>query len=60
MTRKIKIFGEIFAHFGGFEGLFLTFLGVQKGIFWTFSKLFGSCLGTFKELFSDTYTLFYP
>ena len=30
MTPKIKIIGQKFAHFGGFEGSFLTILGSKK------------------------------
>ena len=30
MTTKIEIFGQNFAHFGRFEGSFLTILGVEK------------------------------
>ena len=51
MTPKIEIFGQNFAHFGGFEGSFLTILGVKKVVFWTFSKLFWSCLGSVWALF---------
>ena len=46
MTPKIEIFGQNWAHFGGFEGSFLTILGVKKVVFLTFSKLFWSCLRT--------------
>ena len=53
MTRKIKIFGQKFAHFDGFGGSFLTNLGVKKVVFGTFSKLFGSCLGSVWALFLD-------
>ena len=53
MTPKIEIFGQNFAHFGRFEGSFLTILGVEKVVFWTFSKLFGSCLGSVWALFLD-------
>ena len=60
MTPKSEIFGQKYAHFGGFEGSFWTILRVKKVVFWKFSKLFRSCLGTFKALFSDTYTLCYP
>ena len=52
MTPKIKILGQNFAHFGSFEGSFLTLFGVEKVIFWTFSKLFWSCLGSVWALFS--------
>ena len=51
MTPKIEIFGQKFAHFGRFEGSFLTILGVEKVVFWTFSKLFWSCLGSVRALF---------
>ena len=44
MTPKTEIFDQNFAHFGRFEGSFLTILGVEKVVLWTFSKLFGSCL----------------
>ena len=44
MTTKIEIFGQKFAHFRGFEGSFLTILGVKKVVFWTFSKFFKSCI----------------
>ena len=53
MTPKIEIFGQKFAHFDGFEGSFLTTLGVKKVVFGTFSKLFGSCLGSVWALFLD-------
>jgi len=47
---KIELVGRQWTQkstlFGGFEGSFLTILGVKKVIFWTFSKLFGSCLGS--------------
>ena len=46
MTSKIEIFGENFAHFGRFEGSFLTILGVKKVDFSTFSKLFWTFLGS--------------
>ena len=52
MTSKIEIFDQNIAHFGSFEGSFLTILGVEKVIFWTFSKLFWSCLGCVWALFS--------
>ena len=39
MTPKIEILGQKFAHFGGFEGSFLTTLRVEKGVFGTFSKI---------------------
>ena len=51
MTPKIEIFGQKFAHFDGFEGSFLTILGVEKVIFGTFSKFFRSCLGSVWALF---------
>ena len=51
MTSKIEILGLKFAHFGRFEGSFLTILGVKKVVFWTFSKLFWSCLGSVWALF---------
>ena len=51
MTPKIKNFGQNFAHFGSFEGSFLTILGVENVVFWTFSKLFWSCLGSVRALF---------
>ena len=51
MTPKIEIFGQNLAHFGGFDGSFLTILGVKKVVFWTFSKLFWSCLGSVWALF---------
>ena len=47
-----KIFDHKFAHFGGFEGSFLTILWVKKVVFWTFSKLFWSCLVSIWALFS--------
>ena len=53
MTPKIEIFDEKLAHFGSFEGSFLTILGVEKVIFWTFSKLFWSCLGSISALLLD-------
>ena len=52
MTLKTEILGQNFAHFGRFEGSFLTILGVKKVVFWTFSKLFWSCLGSVWALFS--------
>ena len=52
MTPNIEIFGQNFAHFGSFEGSFLTILGVEKVVFSTFSKLFWSCLGSVWALFS--------
>ena len=52
MIPKIEIFGQNLAHFGGFEGSFLTILWVKKVVFWTFSKLFWSCLGSVWALFS--------
>ena len=51
MTPKIEILGQKFAHFGRFEGSFLTILGVKKVDFWTFSKLFWTCLGSVWALF---------
>ena len=39
MTSKIEILGQNFAHFGRFEGSFLTILGSKKSI----SRLFQSC-----------------
>ena len=48
----MEIFGQNFAHFGRFEGSFLSILGVEKVIFWSFSKLFWSCLGSVWALFS--------
>ena len=52
MTPKIEIFIQKFAHFGRFDGSFLTIFGVKKVVFWTFSKLFSSCLGSVWALFS--------
>ena len=52
MTPKIEIFGPKIAHFGRFDGSFLTILGVKKVDFWTFSKLFWTCLGSVWALFS--------
>ena len=52
MTPKIEILGQKFAHFGRFEGSFLTILGVKKVDFWTFSKLFWTCLESVWALFS--------
>ena len=46
MTPIIEIFGQNFAHFGGFEGSFLTLFAVKKVVFRTFSKLFKSCIGS--------------
>ena len=40
MTSIIEIFDEKMAHFGGFEGSFLTILAVKKVVLWTFSKFF--------------------
>ena len=51
MTQKIEIFDKKFAHFGRFEGSFLTILGVEKVLIWTFSKLFLSCLESVQALF---------
>ena len=53
MTPKIKILGQTFAHFGGFDASFLTILGVEKVVFWTFSKFFWSFLGRVWVLFCD-------
>ena len=39
MTSKSEILGQNKAHFGGFEGSFLTIFGVKKGVLWTVSKL---------------------
>ena len=39
MTSKSKILGKKKAHFGGFEGSFLTIFGVKKDVLWTVSKL---------------------
>ena len=52
MTPKFEILGQTFAHFNGFEGSFLTILGVKKVVFWTFSKIFWSCLRSVRALFS--------
>ena len=68
MTSKIEIFGQKFAHFGRFEGSFLTILGVKKLDFSTFSKLFCTFLGSVWALFLASkglllgvfYTLSYP
>ena len=60
MTPKIEIFGQKYAHFGGFEGSFWTILRVKKVVFLKFSKLFWSCLESVQALFSDTYTLCFP
>ena len=57
MTPKIKILGQKFAHFGRFEGSFLTILGVKKVDFSTFSKLFRTCLGSVWALFSASKSL---
>ena len=46
MTLKTEILGQNFAHFGQFEGSFLTILEVKKVDFSTFSKLFWTCLGS--------------
>ena len=51
MTLKTEILGPNFAHFGRFEGSFLTILGVKKVDFSTFSKLFWTCLGSVWALF---------
>ena len=51
MAQKIETFDEKYAHFGSFDGPFLTTLEVQKDIFWTFSKLFWSCLRSVRALF---------
>ena len=50
MTPKIEILGQKFAHFGRFEGSFLTILGVKKVDFWTFSKLFWTCLALTSQI----------
>ena len=60
MTPESEIYGQKYAHFGGFKGSFWTILRVKKVVLWNFSKLFRSCLVTFKALFSDSYTLCYP
>ena len=52
MTFKTEILGQNFAHFGQFEGSFLTILGVKKVDFSTFSKLFWTCLGSIWAMFS--------
>ena len=57
MTLKTEILGQNFAHFGRFEGSFLTILGVKKVVFWTFSKLFWTCLGSVWALFSASKSL---
>ena len=36
---EIRDFGSKKAHFGGFEGSFLTIFGVKKDVLWTVSKL---------------------
>ena len=46
MTSRIEIFGQKFAHFGRFEGPFLTILGSKKSI----SRLFQSCFGLVREV----------
>ena len=56
MTPKIEIFDQKFAHFGRFEGSFLTILGVEKVVFWTFSKLFGKCLSIVFRLKRPTFS----
>ena len=55
MTPNIEIFGQKYAHFGGFEGSFLTILWVEKVVFWTFSKLFRMCLSLVFELKRSTF-----
>ena len=57
MTPKIEIFGQQFAHFGGFDGSFLTILGVKKSFSGLFSKLFRKCLGNVLSLKSPTFSL---
>ena len=52
MNLKIENLRQNFAHFGRFEGSFLTILGVKKVDFLTFSKLFWTCLGSVWSLFS--------
>ena len=52
MTLKTEILGQNFAHFGRFEGSFLTISWAKKVIFWPFSKLFWSCSGSVWALFS--------
>ena len=51
MSSKIDILCQNFAHFGRFEGSFLTILGVKKVDFAIFSKLFWTCLGSVWALF---------
>ena len=51
MTQKIEILDQNFAHFGGFEGLFLAIFGVKKVIFWTFSMFFSNRLRIVKAIF---------
>ena len=51
MTPKIEILGQKFAHFGRFEGSFLTILGVKKVDFSTIPKLFWTCLESVWVLF---------
>ena len=53
MTLKTETLGQNFAHFGRFEGSFLTILGVKKVDFLTFSKLFWSSLRSVWALFLD-------
>ena len=53
MTPGIEIFGQKYAHFGCFEGSFLTILGVKKVVFLIFKKFFGSCLGSVWASFID-------
>ena len=40
MTPIIEILGQKFAHFGEFEGSFLTILRVEKVVFGHFPKFF--------------------
>ena len=59
MSTKIKIIGPKFAHFGSFEGPFLTILGVKKVVLQTFSKLFCIYLRSVWALFSVIKGLFW-
>ena len=51
MTPKIEIFGQKYAHFGGFKGSFLTILRVEKVGFWTFSNFFWVVWEVFMDCF---------
>ena len=52
MTPKIEILGQKFAHFGRFEGSFLTILGVIEVVLELFRKLLGTVSGIKRRTFT--------